>query len=206
MTAKTPEPLPSAARGAPLSVEVALRGGQRVRVRPVLASDRAAVVEFLHHLSRESLELRFFSAVTVEVVTAEILSGTARPDRLSLIAETSGEVPSRIVGHAEYVRSTTDPTRAEVAFLVADDHQGLGVGTLLLRQLARHARSVGVRTFDALVLSENRAMLDMFSGAGFPNTTAWNAQEASVVLDISHEVSTALVPVTPPGAAAVALA
>jgi acetate---CoA ligase (ADP-forming) len=205
MTAKTVEPHRSGAAGAPPSTEVALRGGQRVRIRPVLSSDRAAVVEFLHHLSRESLELRFFSAVTVEVVTAEILSGSARPDRLSLIAETTEDGTSRIIGHAEYIRSTTDGTHAEVAFLVADDHQGLGVGTLLLRQLARHARSLGIRTFNAVVLSENRAMLDMFSGAGFPNTTAWREQEAEVVLDISHEVSTALVPVSPPaGAVAVA--
>jgi len=190
---------------SPGPTEAFLRDRSRVRVRPVVPSDRPAVVDFLCHLSRESLELRFFSAVTAEVVAAEILNGKGWPERLSLVLETIGEPVPRIVGHGEFVRSSRDPSHAEVAFLVADDHQGRGAGTLLLRQLARHARRAGVRTFDAVVMTENGAMLDMFTGAGFPSTTAWSGEEATVELDISHEVSTALVPVERPAATALAV-
>jgi acetate---CoA ligase (ADP-forming) len=175
-----------------------LRDGTLVRIRPVEPSDRTRVVEFLQRLSRESLELRFFSAVTTEVVADEILGGKTWPDRLSLVLETNDHRPPQIIGHAEYDRSPRGGTRAEVAFLIADEHQGQGAGTLLLRQLARWARKAGIRSFDAVVLAENRAMLEMFTGAGFPNITVWEGTEARVELDIARDPRSALVPVIRP--------
>lgn len=176
-----------------------LGDGTLVRIRPVEPSDRAGVLEFLHHLSRDSLELRFFSAVSNEVAAGEILEGKGWPDRLSLVLETTDKKPPQILGHAEYIRSPRDETHAEVAFLVADEHQGQGAGTLLLRQLARWARKAGIRCLDAIVMAENRPMLDVFTGAGFPNTTAWDGPEARVELDIARDPRAALVPVIRPG-------
>ncbi|HTZ62103.1 MAG TPA: GNAT family N-acetyltransferase [Thermoplasmata archaeon] len=164
-----------------------LRDGTQIRIRPVRPGDRAAVLEFLRRLSRDSLELRFFSAVTLEVVTHEILQGSVGAGRASVVAETVTEPPARIIGHAEYSREARDPSRAEAAFLIEDDHQGLGAGTLLLRRLARNAREEGIRYLVAIVLPENRAMLDMVTGAGYPHTTSWTGGEARVELDIGRD-------------------
>src|SRR5262249_48129037 len=57
--------------------------------------------------------------------------------------------------------------RAEVAFAVAEAHQGRGVGTLLLEHLARIARSQGIQTFEAYVLGENNRMIQVFDTSGF---------------------------------------
>ena len=51
---------------------------------------------------------------------------------------------------------------------VDETHHGVGVGTLLLKHLARIARSHGLEEFRAYVLAENRAMLEVFENAGFP--------------------------------------
>ncbi|MGC2033910.1 MAG: GNAT family N-acetyltransferase [Thermoplasmata archaeon] len=157
-----------------------------------MPSDRERVIEFLRHISPDSLELRFFSALRPEAVTNEILGGGRSPDRLSLILETTDAFPGQILGHGECARSPEDPARAEVAFLVADDHQGLGIATLLLWRLAERARTVGIRYLDARVMKENRSMIDVFAGAGFPCTISWEAEEADVSLDIARCPQTAL--------------
>ena len=74
-----------------------------------------------------------------------------------------------IIGVGRYER-LTNPDAAEVAFVVADQWQGLGVGPILLRQLTDCARVVGIRRFVAETLAENHHMLDMFTHAGLPIT------------------------------------
>src|SRR4029078_2227182 len=75
----------------------------------------------------------------------------------------SGE---RIVAVAEFMR-LRDETSAEVAFAVADEHQGRGIGTRLLEQLATRAAGAGIERFVAEGLPENAPMLQVFRDAGF---------------------------------------
>src|SRR5437764_5836999 len=78
----------------------------------------------------------------------------------------------RIVGHAFYATinqaHSEDGTHAEVAFAIADDFQGRGLGTILLGQLAEIAAKNGIGVFEAEVLSANPSMLGVFRQSGFP--------------------------------------
>ena len=56
---------------------------------------------------------------------------------------------------------------AEVAFVVRDDHQSRGLGSILLEHLAAAARERGVRRFEAEVLAENTQMVRVFRDAGY---------------------------------------
>lgn len=51
---------------------------------------------------------------------------------------------------------------AEVAFVVEDAFQGLGIGPLLLDRLVEHARECGFTRFSAVALCENSQMLSLF--------------------------------------------
>jgi GNAT superfamily N-acetyltransferase len=87
-------------------------------------------------------------------------------DRLAFVVERSGQVIA--VGRFDRIAGTSD---AEVAFVVADDYQHHGLGSLLLDELARAARARGIETFLAETLCENKAMLDVFHHSGFDVST-----------------------------------
>ena len=65
------------------------------------------------------------------------------------------------------VTSSPNPDKAEIAFVVIDDYQGQGIGTLLMRHLAALARKAGLKELIAEVLPENTAMRKVFGKFGF---------------------------------------
>jgi acetate---CoA ligase (ADP-forming) len=142
--------------------DVVLKDGSTVRIRPIRAEDREAVLRFLQGLSAESRWLRFFAGFSNLERVAEQAVDVDYHDRYGLVA-TSGD---RVVGHAVSLRTDTD--RAEVAFAVADAFQGRGLGTILLGHLAEAVAEQGVRVFEAEVLPENHRMIDVFRESGFP--------------------------------------
>ncbi len=143
-------------------VDVALRDGLTVRIRPVLAEDRAAVQAFLGGLSSESVGLRFFGAVDLDWA-ASLSVDVNDTDRYGLVA--TGGSDHAIVAHGGYVRE--DAHRAEVAFVVAEAFHHLGLATILLGRLAAFANTHGISVFTAIVLPYNHQMIDVFRDSGF---------------------------------------
>jgi RimJ/RimL family protein N-acetyltransferase len=152
------------------------------RARP---QDRAEVLAFVERLSADSIELRFSGPVRADAVVREVLGNAGPDEHVSLLMETVEEVP-RLVGQGEYVRYRAEPNRAEVAFLVADAFQRRGASTLLLLELARRARSAGIRWFTAFVMAENVAMRDVFLRAGFPFRVVCDGPTQIIELDIGE--------------------
>lgn len=156
--------------------DVVLRDGGSVRLRALGASDASRAEAFFKRLGPRSRHYRFFGAVS-ELPSKEIERMTsldpARTVALAAVINVAGE--ERIVGIAELAASraaATPPSgearhRNEFAVAVADDHQDRGIGTLLLERIAAVARKAGIDELDAVVLAENRQMLDVFTKVGF---------------------------------------
>jgi acetate---CoA ligase (ADP-forming) len=144
--------------------DVVLRDGRTVRVRPVRPGDKARIVELLEGMSERSLQLRFFSAnVDFEReagAAVDVDSGAS----YAVVALMGAE--NRVVGHASCHR--IDEERAEVAFTVADEFQGLGLGSIMLVGLAEHAVEQGIPLLEAEVMPENHRMLATFRESGRP--------------------------------------
>jgi acetate---CoA ligase (ADP-forming) len=145
-------------------VDVVLRDGSTIHIRPVQPTDQEAIADFLEGLSVEARALRFFSASVDLAAEAERFVSVDYHDRYAIVA-TSGLVQT-VVGHAMYTRSDSD--RAEVAFTVADAMQGHGLGTLMVGHLAEQAADNAIHTFEAEVLPVNHRMIEVFREAGFP--------------------------------------
>lgn len=145
------------------AVDVALRDGSTIRVRPVSAADRPAIESFLQSLSARSIGFRFFGGVNLDWA-ADWSIDVDYADRYALVAATGRD--GTIVAHAAYVR--TGPHSAEVAFAVADDWQRHGIATIMLAHLAAAAEELGIGVFTAEVLPANHRMIQVFRDSGYP--------------------------------------
>jgi GNAT superfamily N-acetyltransferase len=88
-----------------------------------------------------------------------------------------------IAGGGRYV--TAREKTAEVAFVVIDEYQGRGIGSILLRHLALIARATGLRTLIAEVLPENAPMLGVFEKCGLPLTIDRDSETVHVTLQLN---------------------
>lgn len=136
-----------------------------MRVRPVREGDWDAMLAFFQRLTPESQYFRFFSGASNFEPAADWATKVDYANRFGLVATTGPD--ERLVAHAAWQRSDEDPTRAEVAFVNADDFQGRGLGTILLAHLAETAEDLGVFVFEAEVLPENHRMIEVFRQSGF---------------------------------------
>ncbi|NOZ78250.1 MAG: GNAT family N-acetyltransferase [Acidobacteria bacterium] len=146
---------------------VLLKDGLGVLLRPATPEDVPLVKDLLGRVSRESLQMRFMATIS-EVpheMVVEMCSGdfTQRGCLLAIAAEEENE---RVIGLGDYV-GYGDGRTAEVSFLVDDSYQGRGIGTLILERLAGIAAAFGYVEFEAEVLWENRAMINVFRSSGF---------------------------------------
>jgi len=144
--------------------DVVLRDGSTVRIRVMRAADEPGLLALLQSLSEESRWLRFYSSASGSALANEA-HREATLDRTFGLLAFSGPA-DRVVGHAFY--AVVDEHRAEVAFTIANDFQGRGLGTILLGQLAEVAAANGIQVFEAEVVAANHAMLNVFRASGFP--------------------------------------
>lgn len=141
-----------------------LRNGLPVTVRALRPDDRERVAAAVRGLDRESIYLRLFSYRNE--LTEAALDRIMRFDparEVVLLVVTADE---KVIGSGRYV--VAPPDSAEVAFVVEEDYHGQGIASLLVRHLANVAAAQGIRTFEADVLAENKAMLAVFARTGWP--------------------------------------
>lgn len=177
-----PPPVPRDWSAEP--ADVLLADGSIAVIRSLLEGDRAAVLELHESVSVDTLRLRFFSPSReagrryVDHLFAADNTGSA-----ALVAIIRG----RVAGLA--TAELLSPELAEVAFLVADEDRGRGLGSLLLEHLAALGRRHGVSRFQAEVLSDNHGMLRVFRAAGFEaaRTTVAGEVEVELRTDASRE-------------------
>jgi GNAT superfamily N-acetyltransferase len=146
------------------------------------------VIDALRNVGPDSLYRRFFSERS-KFTDDELRRATEVDfaDVVALVAVLEGPGGDRIVGGGRYLRiGAPEPRqRAEVAFLIDDDHQGLGIGSHLFRHLAAIARAAGIVRFEAEVLPTNRGMLQLFSRSGFPVTRRPSPDTVHVTIDLT---------------------
>lgn len=140
--------------------------GGLVRIRLAEPADRDALIELNARSSDRSLYLRFFAVNRPAADSyVDIELRPAGPDHQALVALIGPDM----VGIAGYERAPGSD-EAEVALLIDDTHQHLGIGMLLLEHIAALAREAGLRRFVAETLAENYRMLRVFSKFGFAIT------------------------------------
>jgi acetyl coenzyme A synthetase (ADP forming)-like protein len=161
--------------------DVVLRDGSTVRIRVMRPSDEPGLCALLTSLSEDSRWLRFYCLQNSSGIAAEAHREANLDHAFGLIA-CSGK-DERVVGHAFY--AVVGERRAEVAFTIANDFQGRGLGSILLGQLAQVASANGIEIFEAEVVAANHRMLHVFRASGFPIEVNAKAGQLHVVFPTS---------------------
>lgn len=166
------------APAAGYAADEVLRDGGSIHIRAVRPDDRARLREHFYGLSERSIYFRFFG-LKRSLNDAELtrLTNLDFVDHVALAATLRDDRGERFIGVARYIRCP-DRSRAEVAFAVLDEHQGRGIGTLLLEHLSRIARAGGIVELQADVLGDNNRMLGVFAKSGYKVT---RSAEAGVI-------------------------
>ncbi len=207
---------PSLPAGYPSDWElnVALRDGTTVRIRPILPDDADGLQDMISRMSRQSVYHRFFQAKDrLEPAELDTFTHLDYVDRMALVAVRA----DKIIGVGRYWRDADNSEIADVAFAVVDAEQGKGIATRLVRYLTAYADQVGIRAFRASVLADNHVMIRVFRNAGYPMrresndglyqvefpTTETAVLGTSDEIDEQRAIAASLMPVFYPSAVAV---
>lgn len=158
-----------------------LRDGREVEIRALRTDDKDDMLAAIGRTGAQSLQRRFF--VTKRGFSEREITFFMNIDfikHVALIALANEDGRKIIIGGGRYI--VTEVEKAEIAFVVIDDYQGQGVGTLLMRHLAVLARKAKLRELVAEVLPENTAMRKVFAKFGFKAHRGSDPQVVHLVL------------------------
>ena len=169
-----------------------LKSGIAVRVRAIRADDKERLSEAFRNLEPDSIYTRFFHHKK-DLTAAELKAATEVDfDKVVALVVTIGEKDDEIIiGSGRYVafEATGGRRSAEVAFTVEEDYQGLGITSRLLQHLVLIAREKGIDRFEADVLSQNKAMLTVFSRSGLPMKKQADSGSMHITLTLTKTVA-----------------
>ena len=149
-----------------------LEDGTQVLIRPIRPEDEPSIGRFHARLSEQSIYQRYFHLLTLDQrISHERLVKVCFGDydrQIALVAERggagAGESEILAVGRLSKAHLLNE---AELAVLIVDEYQGLGLGTELSRRLLEIARVEKVEQVTVDVLAENRRMLEVCREVGF---------------------------------------
>ena len=150
-----------------------------VTIRLLRDGDTDTVAALFDRLGSTSRERRFCGA------KPRLSDG-----ELALLARVDGD-HHVLVGYldgdpqpAGIARLVRDGAAAEVAFEVADEYQGRGVGSILARELAADARAAGIRQLVATVCGDNDRMVSVLKRIGDSLDVSWRGRERELVASL----------------------
>ena len=168
-------------------VTAQLLDGSTIFIRAIRPDDRDRLRTHFRRLSPESIRFRFHGFKrSLSESEAASLTAVDFIEHVALVATFGREAEEPIIGVGRYIVGTDRRNHryAEVGFAVIDEHQGKGIGTLLLRHLAIIARTQGIREFHADVLTDNARMIEVFEDSGFVVAESVNHGVEHLVLAI----------------------
>nr|WP_235678030.1 GNAT family N-acetyltransferase [Mycolicibacterium sarraceniae] len=156
-------------------IPVVLKDGTELMLRPALPGDSARTSNGPIEFSTETLYRRFMS---MRAPSMALMNYLFQVDYIHHFVWVLVDEADLVVADVRFVRDESDPSVAEIAFIVGDAYQGRGIGNFMMDALVIAAEVGGVKRFSGRVLSDNmpmRSILDRFGAK-------WEREEPGVVI------------------------
>ena len=163
-----------------------LKDGKVVEFRPLLPSDEFAYRNFFYSLQEKTIYMRYFYKMRTfshEVVQKQ-WSSVDYHKNMSILGLIQKGGHKEIMAIGSYAQDSDD--RAEVAFVVREDFQNMGIASFLLEVLEKIARENHYKGFSATVLRENSSMIRVFKNR-FPQAkiSSGGGSDLKIEMDFS---------------------
>jgi acyl-CoA hydrolase/GNAT superfamily N-acetyltransferase len=147
---------------------IQLPNGKSISIRPLLPSDELGYRNFFYSLKEETIYLRFFSHIDVfsHGLAQKHWASLDYRKSVTLIGLVRNEGNKDIMAIATYAESENG--YAEIAVVVREDFQKMGIASQLLKRLEEIAVTNGYKGFQASALTKNKAILHVLHKA-YPN-------------------------------------
>jgi acyl-CoA hydrolase len=140
--------------------------GTKIRFRAIKPSDEEEMRRLFYRFSDQSVYYRYFAPIKVmphskmqEYVNVDF------SQVLSIVGLVGESGQGHIIAEARFIKDQHRPW-ADVAFVVDEKFQGLGIASYLYKMLIRCARDRGIQGFTADILVSNKAMMNVFEKGG----------------------------------------
>jgi len=163
-----------------------LRDGRDILLRPIKPEDEPMWLEMFQSFSEESVRLRFFQVIKDTPHEMRVRYCNIDYDReVAIVAELNEDGRKRLLGVAR-VGLEPDGKTGELAFIVADPWQGLGLGTKLVDHTIDVCEDMKVESIYAIMLQENTRAISLMRKMGFEVHFLTDGT-AKAVLDLKGE-------------------
>jgi acetyltransferase len=166
-----------------------LRDGRTVILRPIKPEDEPLWLEMFQNFSEESIRYRFFQIIKDTPHETRVRYCNIDYDReIAIVPELTENGQKKILG---VVRVSIEPDgkRGEIAFIVADPWQGLGLGTKMVDYVLEICKDMKLEEIYAIMLGDNHRAIDLLKKMGF---RIRNLDDGTVMgtLNLKEEVAT----------------
>jgi len=160
--------LPECGRLYPSAIrtEYTLKNGISVVFRAIKPSDEEEMRRLFYRFSEEAVYYRYFS--TVKTMPHSRMQEYVNVDFsqiMSIVGIIEEHGHEHIIAEARYIKNRQN-LFAEVAFIVDEKYQRLGIATYMYQMLIRLAKEDGLLGFTADVLYSNIEMMKVFAKGG----------------------------------------
>lgn len=151
---------------AEINSQHTFKQGTKVRFRAIKPSDEEEMRRLFYRFSDQSVYYRYFAPL--KVMPHSKMQAYVNVDFskvLSIVGLVGESGQGHIIAEARFIKDRRSP-RADVAFVVDEQYQGLGIASYLYKMLIRCAKERGIQGFTADILASNKAMMNVFEKGG----------------------------------------
>ena len=147
-----------------------MRDGRSVLFRPIKPEDEPMWLEMFQNFSEESIRYRFFQIIKDTPHEVRIRYTNIDYDReLGIVAVLSEAGRDRILGVVRLIEEP-DGKRGEIAFIIADPWQGLGLGSKMLDYMIEISINRNLEEIYGIMLPDNYRVHRLMEKMGFKIT------------------------------------
>jgi len=144
-----------------------LRDGRTVVLRPIKPEDEPLWLEMFQNFSEQSIRYRFFQIIKDTPHETRVRYCNIDYDReIAIVPELTENGCRKILGVTR-VSIEPDGKKGEIAFIVADPWQTLGLGTKMVDYVLEICKDMKLETIYAIMLSDNYRAISLMKKMGF---------------------------------------